>query len=63
MGERTPVLVMDHFKFLDASQRTTREPPVEWPGSEAEEDLLPPLLRGGNSLATHRSPCGEGVSK
>ena len=29
MGERTPVLVMDHLRFLDASQRTTREPVVE----------------------------------
>lgn len=25
IGERTPVLVMDHFKFREASQRTTRD--------------------------------------
>lgn len=62
MGERTPVLVIDHLRFLDASQRTILEPPVECPGSEAE-DLPVPVLRGGKSLATHRSPCGEGVSK
>lgn len=25
IGERTPVFAMDHFRFLEASQRTTRD--------------------------------------
>jgi len=56
MGEMTPVLAMDHLRFLEASQRTTREEEEEeWPGSEAE--ALPGSRgRGGNSLATQRSP-------
>lgn len=52
----TPVFAMDHLRFLDASQRTTRDPAgEEWPGSEAEP-LAPSLGRGGKSLATQRSP-------
>lgn len=65
MGEITPVLAMDHLRFREASQRTIRaaEEPV-CPGSEA--GLLGVGLlgaRGGNNLATHRSPWGEGVKR
>ena len=62
IGEITPVLVMDHLRLREASQRTTRaEEEVEWPGSEAEDLLW--FWRGGNSLATQRSPWGEGVKR
>lgn len=56
IGEITPVFAIDHLRFLEASQRTTRaEEDEEWPGSEAE--ALPVSRgRGGNSLATQRSP-------
>jgi hypothetical protein len=62
MGEMTPVFAMVHFRFREASQRTMRdEGEEEWPGSEAV--ALPLDWRGGKSLATHRSPCGEGVKR
>jgi hypothetical protein len=35
----------------------------EWPGSEAEAEFLLLGVRGGKSLATQRSPCGEGVRR
>lgn len=36
MGVRTPVLVMVHFRFREASQRTTLEEDEDaWPGSDA----------------------------
>jgi hypothetical protein len=64
MGDMTPVFAIDHLRFLDASQRTIREaePLDEWPGSETE-DLAPLVERGGNNLATQRSPWGEGVKR
>lgn len=56
MGDITPVFAMDHLRLREASQRTTRDPAGdEWPGSEAEP-LAPSRARGGNNLATHRSP-------
>jgi hypothetical protein len=67
MGEMTPVFAMDHLRLRDASQRTTRAAEDdEWPGSETE--TLEPGVRlfgerGGKSLATQRSPCGEGVRR
>jgi hypothetical protein len=57
MGDMTPVFAIDHFRFREASQRTTRELEEEpvWPGSEAE--ALPGFpARGGNIFATQRSP-------
>ena len=65
MGEITPVLAMDHLRFREASQRTIRaaEEPA-WPGSEAGLPGVGLLgARGGKSLATHRSPWGEGVRR
>lgn len=55
MGDRTPVLAIDHLRLREASQRTTRDvDEEECPGSEAV--ALPPPCRGGKSLATQRSP-------
>ena len=65
MGEITPVLAMDHLRFREASQRTIRadEEPA-CPGSEAGLPGVGLLgARGGKSLATHRSPWGEGVRR
>jgi hypothetical protein len=69
MGEMTPVFAMDHLRLREASQRTMRAadaPDGEWPGSEAD-DFEPGVellgVRGGKSLATQRSPCGEGVRR
>ena len=63
MGEMTPVLVIDHFRFREASHRTMRGDEAEpWPGSEAEP-LEFVSRRGGKSLATQRSPCGDGVRR
>lgn len=63
MGAMTPVFVIDHFKLRDASQRTTRgEDDDPCPGSEADPLLLV-SRRGGNSFATQRSPCGDGVRR
>ena len=57
------MLAMDHLRFREASQRTTREADEEeWPGSEAE--AFPDSFgRGGKSFATQRSPWGEGVKR
>jgi len=67
MGEITPVLVMDHLRLREASQRTTRDEappgPELWPGSEDEALTEGLLARGGKSLATQRSPWGEGVKR
>lgn len=64
MGEITPVLVMVHLRLRDASQRTTREEPlVPCPGSDVEPLTAGLLARGGKSLATQRSPWGEGVKR
>lgn len=66
MGEMTPVLAMDHLRLREASHFTIRaaaEGP-ECPGSDAA--LAPGAalgVRGGKSLATQRSPCGEGVNR
>jgi hypothetical protein len=55
MGDMTPVFAIDHFRFREASQRTTREALEEpCPGSDAED--LDPLGLGGYILATQRSP-------
>jgi len=64
-GEITPVLVIDHLRLREASQRTTREevPPVPCPGSEVVPLAAGLLARGGKSLATQRSPWGEGVKR
>lgn len=63
MGDMTPVLAIDHLRLREASHRTTRGPlPGLWPGSEAEAFPAWPA-RGGKSLATHRSPCGDGVKR
>lgn len=36
MGDMTPVFAIDHLRFREASQRTTRaEDEDEWPGSDA----------------------------
>jgi len=62
----TPEFVIDHLKFREASHFTVLEPaPDPCPPSDT---LLPPLglveaIGGGNSLATHRSPWGEGVRR
>jgi len=62
MGDITPVLAMDQRRLREASHRTTRELLEEpWPGSEADVEF--PFFPGGKSLATHRSPCGEGVKR
>ena len=67
MGEITPVLVMDHLRLREASQRTMRDEappcPEPWPGSEADALTGGLLARGGKSLATQRSPWGEGVKR
>ncbi len=64
MGDRTPVLVIVHFRLREASQRTTLEEDEDaCPGSEAVALPLAPFARGGKSFATHRSPCGDGVSR
>lgn len=63
------MFAIDHLRLREASQRTMRAaeaPDEEWPGSEAEAfepgvGLLG--VRGGKSLATQRSPCGEGVRR
>jgi len=63
MGDMTPVLAIDHLRLREASQRTRRdEAEEEWPGSDAEA-FPGPFWRGGNNLATQRSPCGEGVKR
>ena len=57
------MFVIDHFRFREASQRTTRELEEECPGSEAEVLVGAALGRGGKSFATQRSPWGEGVKR
>ena len=56
IGEMTPVFVIDHLRFRDASHLTIREEEeLLWPGSEA--DAFPfASRRGGKSFATHKSP-------
>ncbi len=52
----TPVFAIVHLRFRDASHLTTRKEGDEpWPGSEAEA-LPGSRERGGNNLATQRSP-------
>lgn len=55
IGDMTPVFAMVHLRFRDASQRTTRDEAEPWPGSDAF-GLPVAGARGGNSLATQRSP-------
>lgn len=63
IGEMTPVLAIDHLRFLEASHLTTREDGDDpCPGSDAEA-FPGSRERGGNNLATQRSPCGEGVKR
>lgn len=56
------MLAIDHLRFREASHLTTRDGDDPCPGSEAE--AFPGSRgRGGNNLATQRSPWGEGVKR
>lgn len=60
MGETTPVFSIVHRRSREASHRTAEwDLPLEW----EEEEPLAEGREGGNSLATQRSPCGEGVRR
>lgn len=55
MGDITPVFAIVHLRFREASQRTARDAEDPCPGSDA---FGLPFVggRGGNNLATQRSP-------
>lgn len=69
----TPVFSIVHLRSLEASHRTTLAtlaPPVALGfepepnvGNDDVEPLFPGRILGGKSLATHRSPWGEGVRR
>lgn len=72
---RTPEFVIDHLKLRDASHFTVRVFEellplllLPCPSEEAlplmeRDEADVPLMGGGKSFATHRSPWGDGVSR
>jgi hypothetical protein len=63
IGETTPVFSIVQRRSRDASHRTTFGALAPFVTVGRDDDELLALRLGGKSLATQRSPCGEGVRR